>query len=100
MSHIPLPPPKSNLKSMRKPMTEKVIPKEVVHRAKSIRLMLLSLPFLIFPGIELYNRLALGKERKIQIGEILEDGTLREFGELEKLEKDKQTWGTWLFGEK
>ncbi|KAG7881032.1 hypothetical protein KL905_002102 [Ogataea polymorpha] len=57
--------------------------------------------FMALPAIEIYRRIYLDKERKIQQGEYNpKDGTLRLFSEEEKLEKFRNSWMTKIFGEK
>ncbi|CAY69254.1 Hypothetical protein PAS_chr2-1_0614 [Komagataella phaffii GS115] len=79
---------------------KKTLPKEVIQRGRYIQLIIFGLPLVILPGYELYQRIFNGKERKIQQGEILSDGTLREFSEYEKYEVHKNSWLTRIFGER
>lgn len=46
----------------------------------------------------LYKRVYLGEDKKVQLAEYREDGTVRWFTPEEIEKTDKSRWTTWLFG--
>lgn len=74
---------------------------EQLRKLRGFQLMIAGAVFLIVPSLELYRRLYAGGERKIQQGEWNPlDGTRREWDEEEKVQNFKNSWLTYLFGEK
>lgn len=53
-----------------------------------------------FPTLEIYRRLVLGTERRKQTGEILPDGTVRDFSPEEIEYVDKNSFFVKWFGER
>ncbi|CDK24247.1 unnamed protein product [Kuraishia capsulata CBS 1993] len=82
-------------------MDMKKVPKEVMMRGRGLQMIIVSIPLIIFPGLELYRRYFQGGERKIQVGEYNpRTGVIREFDEEEKMAVHKSRWITRIFGDK
>ncbi|GME82739.1 unnamed protein product [Ambrosiozyma monospora] len=80
---------------------EIIITKAQRHQIKGYQRIVAGLLFLIVPSVEIYRRLYLDEERKIQQGLFNpQDGTIREFDEEEKVKNFKNSWFTRIFGEK
>lgn len=78
-----------------------IVSKEDLKKVRSYQLIVAGLLFTVVPSIELYRRIYLGGERKIQQGQYNpKDGTIRDFTEEEKVEVFKNSWFTKIFGEK
>lgn len=74
---------------------------EQLRKLRGFQLMIAGAVFLIVPSLELYRRLYAGGERRIQKGEWNPlDGTRRDWDEEEKVHNFKNSWLTYLFGEK
>lgn len=73
------------------------VPGAIQRRNQGIKLILFGLPFVIIPGWVLYERFILHKERQRQTGEMMPDGTVREWLQWEIEERD-DTWLTRIFG--
>ncbi|GMG39352.1 unnamed protein product [Ambrosiozyma monospora] len=80
---------------------EIIITKAQRHQIKGYQRIVAGLLFLIVPSVEIYRRLYLDEERKMQQGIFNpQDGTIREFDEEEKVKNFKNSWFTRIFGEK
>lgn len=70
-------------------------------KIRGYQLIVGGLIFIIVPGIELYRRLYLNEERKVQQGTFNPiDGSFNEWTEEEKITNFKNSWLTKLFGER
>lgn len=65
---------------------------------RSTFLLLVGIPLFITTSVVLYKRVYEGHEKKVQLGEYTPDGGLRIFNEAEKVERDKKSWLTRIFG--
>lgn len=80
---------------------EAVVTPEQLRKIRGVQLIVGGLIFIIVPGVELYRRLYIGGERKVQQGTFNPvDGTYTEWSEEEKIRNFKQSWLTRLFGER
>ncbi|ODQ77332.1 hypothetical protein BABINDRAFT_10234 [Babjeviella inositovora NRRL Y-12698] len=65
------------------------VPLELQKRAKGLKLIMFGLPVFIISSYVLFERKVMGKERRVQTGEMMPDGTIREFEAWEIKEKDR-----------
>lgn len=75
----------------------KKAPKSVRNRYYGIYMVLLSIPVILVPSIELYRRLEGNSTKRVQEGE-LEGTEVRKFGEKEKWEREQNSFMYKLFG--
>lgn len=76
----------------------KIAPSDLKRRYNGIYMILLAIPVVLVTSVELYRRLEGKSTKKIQQGEILDNGEVRKFDELEKYKVEKQSWSYRLFG--
>lgn len=76
----------------------KKAPKEVRTRYRGIFLILFSIPFILLPGWEMGKRVTGHSTKKVQEGEILENGVVRKFDEAEKWKTEKESLMYKIFG--
>ena len=75
----------------------KKAPKSVRNRYYGIYMVLLSIPVILVPSIELYRRLEGNSTKKVQEGE-LQGKEVRKFGEKEKWERERNSFMYKVFG--
>lgn len=109
LEYVPKPPPKPKAVKAResqfvKELVEtgkpnwKLAPKEVKSRYYGIYMILLGLPIFLVLSTVLYRRLEGKSTRKVQEGEILENGDVRKFDEAEKWSTEKNSILYKIFG--
>lgn len=76
----------------------KKAPAEVRTRYRGIFMILLSIPFLLLPGWEIYRRVSGRSTKKVQEGEVMDDRSVRKFDEMEKWKVEKSSFMYKLFG--
>ncbi|KAI5962263.1 uncharacterized protein KGF55_003339 [Candida pseudojiufengensis] len=73
-------------------------PPQLKQRYKGIHLILLSIPVIAISSYELWARLDGKSVKKMQTGELLSDGSVREFNEFEKYQREKNSIIGKIFG--
>lgn len=73
-------------------------PNAIKKRYNGIYLILLSIPVIVFSSIEMVRRLQGKSTKKVQQGEILENGEIRKFDEIEKWQVERNSWTYKIFG--
>lgn len=73
------------------------VPLEIQKRAQGLRLIMFGLPVFLVTAFVLFERKVMGKERRVQTGEMRLDGSFREYEAWEVKEKDRNLL-TRIFG--
>ncbi|KAI3402970.1 hypothetical protein KGF56_004223 [Candida oxycetoniae] len=73
-------------------------PSQLKQRYRGIFLVLLSIPIIAVTSFVMYQRLEGKSTKKIQQGELLENGTKRDFDEAEKYKVEKESFMYKIFG--
>ncbi|RCK63840.1 hypothetical protein Cantr_10772 [Candida viswanathii] len=73
-------------------------PPQLKQRYRGLHLILLSIPVLLITSVEMYRRLEGKATKKVQQGELLPNGTSRDFNEAEKRKVEESSWASKLFG--
>lgn len=76
----------------------KKAPAELRKRYRGIFLILVSIPIIFVPALELWRRMEGKSTRKVQQGEVVEGKTVRKFDEAEKWQREKDSVLYKLFG--
>ncbi|OBA18955.1 hypothetical protein METBIDRAFT_28566, partial [Metschnikowia bicuspidata var. bicuspidata NRRL YB-4993] len=76
----------------------KKAPPEVKARSRGVFLILLSIPVILVPGWEIYRRLSGRSTKKVQVGELGDDKSIRKFDEIEKWETERDSILYKIFG--
>ncbi|EAZ63177.1 predicted protein [Scheffersomyces stipitis CBS 6054] len=76
----------------------KKAPQAVRTRYYGVFMILLSVPLIIIPSLEMYRRLEGTSTKKVRQGELLEGNEVRKYDEAEKWKVEKESWTYKIFG--
>ncbi|KAK6455393.1 uncharacterized protein RJT20DRAFT_46699 [Scheffersomyces xylosifermentans] len=76
----------------------KKAPKAVKTRYYGIWMVLVSIPLIAIPSLEMYRRLEGKSTKKVRQGEVLEGNEVRKYDEAEKWRVERESWTYKLFG--